>query len=125
MGVSRVVVVGCLPEWTIAQPRVAVRLWRDSHAEPDRTNMYLDLSVARIDSIVRNIVIGAGAVFVSPLEALCDPRGCRLSTDDNSRWPLAWDTTHLTPPGSEYLIGLTADDAFGSAIFPGAPHASN
>ncbi len=123
--VSRVVVVGCLPEWTIAQPKVTVRLWRDSHAAVDRTNKYLDMSTARVDSIIRDTVIGAGAVFVSPMEALCNSRGCRLSTDGNSRWPLAWDNTHLTPPGSEYLIALTANDAFGPAISSRAPHAEN
>jgi hypothetical protein len=125
IGVSRVVVVGCLPEWTIAQPSVAVRLWRDSHAAVDRTNNYLDMSSARVDSIIRDKVIDAGAVFVSPIEALCNARGCRLSTAGTSRWPLAWDNTHLTPPGSEYLIALTANDAFGPAISPPAPQAEN
>ena len=118
-------VIGCLPEWTIAQPRVTVRLWRDSHTAVDRTDKYLDSSLARVDAAIRDTAIAAGAVFVSPMEALCNSRGCRLSTDGNSHWPLAWDNTHLTPSGSEYLIALTADDAFGPGIAQRAPHAAH
>jgi hypothetical protein len=122
IGVSRIVVVGCLPEWTIAQPKVSVRLWRDTRATSDRTYKYLNTSSARVDSEIRDTIIGSGAVFVSPLDALCNERGCLLSTARNPRSPLAWDTAHLTLPGSEYLIDLTADDAFGSVISPPAPH---
>jgi len=124
IGVSRVVVVGCLPEWTIAQPRVTVRLWRDSHTAVDRTDKYLDTSLARVDGTIRDTAIDAGAVFVSPMAALCNSRGCRLSTDGNPRSPLAWDNTHLTPPGSEYLITLMADGAFGQPV-PLGRHAGN
>ncbi len=115
-GVRRVIVMGCLPEWTIAQPKVSLRLWKDTRTTVARTSRYLNPSLPRIDAAVEHSIVGSGAVFVSPLRALCDAQGCRLSVAGDPSVPIAWDVAHLTVPGSEYLIALTASEILGTTL---------
>jgi peptidoglycan/LPS O-acetylase OafA/YrhL len=109
VGVSRVVVIGCLPEWRIAQPKVSISLWRQTGAIVARTNDYLSEDSANVDRAIEEVAISSGALFVSPLQALCDMDGCLLSTVSQGSLPVAWDTAHLTTGGSEYLVGLIGD----------------
>ena len=115
-GVRRVVVAGCLPEWAIAQPKVSLRLWKDTRTTVERTSRYLNPAAARIDAAVEQAIAGSGAVFVSPFQALCNAQGCRLSVAGDPSVPVAWDEAHLTVPGSEYLIALTATEILGATV---------
>jgi peptidoglycan/LPS O-acetylase OafA/YrhL len=113
VGVPRIVVFGNLPVWRTAQPKVSVRLWLQTHALPERTRAYFNTGSARADAEVRAAVAGSGAVFVSPIDELCDERGCLLTTDRDKWTPLAWDAAHLTEAGSVYLITRSAAAIFG------------
>ena len=123
LGVARIVVIGSLPEWSIAQPRVSLCLWRDTGAAVYRSNAYLDAALADVDSAVQSAAIGSGAMFLSPRRALCNASGCLLSTEPQTLSPLAWDTGHLTIPGSELLMGLLSQDITAAAAAAPAPHA--
>jgi len=114
-GVRRVVVFGDLPVWQMPQPRVGVKLWLDTHALPERTHAYFNDTSAQMDRRVRAAVTQAGAVFVSPIETLCDARGCLLTTDPQHWTPLAWDAAHLSEAGSIYLLARTAQQVLGPA----------
>jgi hypothetical protein len=92
---------------------VSVRLWLQTHALPERTRAYYNTGSARADAEVRAAVAGSGAVFVSPIDELCDERGCLLTTDRDKWTPLAWDAAHLTEAGSVYLITRSAAAIFG------------
>jgi peptidoglycan/LPS O-acetylase OafA/YrhL len=117
-GVRRIVVFGDLPVWRMPQPKVGVKLWLDTHALPERTHAYFNDTSAQVDGWVRAAVTQTGAVFVSPIDALCDPRGCLLTTDP-ARWtPLAWDAAHLSEAGSVYLLSRAADQVLGQAVRP-------
>jgi peptidoglycan/LPS O-acetylase OafA/YrhL len=113
VGVRRVVVFGDLPVWQIPQPKIGVKLWLDTHSLPERTHAYFNATSARVDAQVRDAVAQTGAVFVSPIDALCDERGCLLTTDRNRWTPLAWDAAHLTEAGSIYLVSRAADELLG------------
>jgi hypothetical protein len=65
---------------------------------------------------VERSIVGSGAVFVSPLHALCDAQGCRLSVAGDPSVPVAWDVAHLTVSGSDYLIALTASEILGATV---------
>jgi peptidoglycan/LPS O-acetylase OafA/YrhL len=112
-GVNRVVVIGCLPEWRIAQPKVSVSLWRQTGSIVARTNDYLSADSSSVDRTVQQVAVSSGALFVSPLRALCDLDGCLLSAVNQGPLPLAWDTAHLTNGGSEYLMRLIGDQLVG------------
>jgi len=120
-GVRRVVVFGNLPVWQIAQPKVAVKVWLDTHALPERTQAYFNEESRRADARVRAAVANSDAVFVSPISVLCDDSGCLLTTDRTQWTPLAFDSAHLTRAGSIYLVALVAAEIWDGGALPHAP----
>jgi peptidoglycan/LPS O-acetylase OafA/YrhL len=113
LGIGRIVVMGSLPSWKIYQPRVALEIWRRQHVVLDRTRQFLDPAVFQADDFVRAAVRGTGAIFVSPLALLCDPRGCLISTDAHVPTPVAWDNDHLSIAGSSLLANRALKEVLG------------
>jgi peptidoglycan/LPS O-acetylase OafA/YrhL len=113
-GVRRVVVFGSLPVWTIAQPNVAIRIWQETGRVPRTTHSYFDVEATRMDARVGEVIAHTGAVFVSPLQALCDTDGCPLSTTADRAVPVTWDTNHLTAAGSRLLVQRVAARILGA-----------
>jgi peptidoglycan/LPS O-acetylase OafA/YrhL len=111
-GVRRVVVFGNLPVWQFPAPRVGMKLWLEKHVLPQRSIEYLNPDSLLADALVRKVVAGQDVQFVSPIDALCDARGCLLTTNPTSWTPLTLDSSHLTTGGSEYLLGRTATQIF-------------
>jgi peptidoglycan/LPS O-acetylase OafA/YrhL len=111
-GVERVIVFGNVPEWRIYQPRVSLRLWQRSGAVPERSMAYLDMSVPAVNGRIAAAALGAGAIFISPFDLLCNPSGCLLSAGTKTSVPLAWDNAHLTDAGSILLLRLAAADIY-------------
>jgi hypothetical protein len=90
-GVPRIVVFGNLPVWQLPAPRVGMKLWLERHDLPQRSNEYLDTGSLRADDLVRRAITqGQGVEFVSPIDVLCDSRGCLLTTNRTSWIPLRW-----------------------------------
>lgn len=114
-GVARVVVFGNLPVWQIEQPNVGLHIWMESHRLPSRSFAYYDVAAGGMDSLVAATVGATDAVFVSPIDSLCNQSGCLISTDPNVPKPVAWDFAHLTADGSKLLIALNAAKIFGGA----------
>jgi peptidoglycan/LPS O-acetylase OafA/YrhL len=121
-GVPRIVVFGSLPIWQLSAPHVGMKLWLESHSLPQRTNEYLDSDSLRANELVRHVIgEGEGVEFVSPIDTLCDSRGCLLSIDKTSWIPLTLDTSHLTADGSKYLLDHTAGEIFTEDSEPRQP----
>jgi peptidoglycan/LPS O-acetylase OafA/YrhL len=112
-GVPRIVVFGNIPVWQLPAPRVGMKLWVERHDLPQRSQEYLDTDSLRADDLVRHVIAKVqGVEFVSPIDALCDSRGCILTTS-RTRWiPVTLDTSHLTIDGSKYLLDHTAGEIF-------------
>jgi peptidoglycan/LPS O-acetylase OafA/YrhL len=114
LGVKRVVVFGDLPKWTIYQPRVAIKIWLQSHYVADRTYAFFDQSSARTNDVVRAAIAGTQAVFFSPINFFCNDQGCLLSADQQQMLPVAWDDAHLSLPASTMLVDYAAPTIFGT-----------
>ncbi len=113
LGVQRVVVMGHLPTWTTPLPRLLLAQWRDSGAVPDRLLGPLDRQALVADTQLRRALVGSGAVFISPYDALCNAQGCRtMERRGGLLMPLALDESHLTADGSALLVGLSHDRLF-------------
>lgn len=106
-GIKRVVVFGNLPVWDIYQPKVAVKIWQTSGTLPQRTHMFLAKDLIKANTLVEHTIAQTDAVFVAPLDYLCDAEGCLLSASTVATVPVAWDAAHLTPEGSQLLIDST------------------
>lgn len=124
IGVRRVVVIGCLPEWSIAQPKVSVRLWHDTGHTVVRDLTFLNPTLAGLDERVRTAALGADATFVAPMTALCNVQGCLLTSNANGA-PIAWDTAHLTATGSDYVVDSLAAEIFGVQPVKSTEHTLN
>ena len=111
-GVERVIVFGSVPTWTINQPRVALRLWQRSRTVPERTLAYVDSTARAVNGRIAPAALGGGAVYISPLDLLCNPSGCLLSADTKNSVPIEWDNSHLTDAGSDLLLRLAAADIY-------------
>jgi hypothetical protein len=66
----------------------------------------------QLDSELRERSRLAGAIYVSPMETMCNGEGCVTRVGDDPKDIVAWDGTHLTVAGSIYLV-----DHFPSAVF--------
>ncbi len=107
-GVQDIVVVGPLPHWHVAPPRILLRAWGASQDLPDRNAADLDTRDFYLDSELESLALSLGAVYVSPMKSLCNPLGCLLSLREGGQLhATAFDQTHLTATGSRWLIKNT------------------
>lgn len=105
IGVQRVVVFGHVPTWTIPQPSVLMRQWRETGSVPERTYAYIKPASLDYDKLIERAVTGTGAVFVSPIGLLCNASGCQVSTNERGVFhAMTNDDCHLTARGSEILV---------------------
>lgn len=118
VGVERVVVLGPLPMW---QPNLPAAVLAEAMkgmavTPPEKISKGLYENAFDMTPRLRARTLAAGAEFVSPLEALCEGRDCRIWADPAARDVLmAYDDAHLTPQGSLVAAGLLADRIFGVA----------
>jgi hypothetical protein len=113
LGVRRIVVMGHLPTWTTPLPRMLLTTWRQSHAIPERSLVALDPRAVAADRAVREVLLGTGATFISPIEALCNAAGCLVTqTRGGVAYPMAHDESHLTVDGSAALIRRSPQQIF-------------
>lgn len=108
-GVQDIVVVGPLPHWHVAPPRILLRAWGASDALPDRNAAALDTRGIEADPRVEGLALARGAAYVSPMKALCNPLGCLVSLQERGQLQAtAFDQSHLTAAGSRWLIRKAA-----------------
>ena len=105
LGVPRIIVIGHLPTWTAPLPRVLLTAWRQSDVVPERSLLALDARAVTADRAVRLALEGTGALFISPIDALCNAAGCLVTHMRNGvAYPMAHDESHLTADGSAALV---------------------
>jgi hypothetical protein len=108
LGTPRVVLIGPVISF---RERVAAVLARQSGDErvPERIPSTRLERLRQVDSELRALAAGAGAEYVSPLDLVCDERGCLVAPGGKASEILVFDQSHLTPAGSKYLVdGLLA-----------------
>lgn len=105
-GVKRVVIIGLVPSWrgrSLPQNLVDYYMKDPSHPLlPARTKFRLFPSGDQNDKL-KAIAGRLKVQFISPLDLMCDPAGCLARVGDSPSDLTAFDTGHLTVPGSIYL----------------------
>lgn len=103
-GVADIIVVGPLPQWRVAPPRILLKLWAQGRPLPERSPAVVDDGALDLDRTLRTAARTAGARYVSPLDALCNAQGCVVSFQSDGRThAIAFDDSHLTAAGSRLL----------------------
>jgi peptidoglycan/LPS O-acetylase OafA/YrhL len=101
LGVERVVVVGTLPVWRAAQPRLLLSAWQLTGEVPYRLAGALVPHPLALDSLVADQALFAGAEFISVYDLLCNRNGCKTTRlRDGQLHAMAHDEAHLTTDGS-------------------------
>jgi peptidoglycan/LPS O-acetylase OafA/YrhL len=111
--VAKRVVVGPSPEWDRGLPQILVENYRAHPAAPIPVRMMTHLlpDPGRAEPGLAAATRLANAVYVSPLEALCNPSGClTLVPGLDPVVPVIGDADHLTPAGSELLVQMLRND---------------
>jgi len=116
LGVKRVLVVGQFPIWHAKVPQLRARNYRfaalglgaQESADIERDKTFLKGSVFATDEMLRQVVAGTGAEFVSPLRTLCNGEGCLLVVPDTNGLPIYWDDNHFTRSGAIYFVDHNA-----------------
>ena len=101
-GVSNVILMGQLPTFLDNQTSIGAKVFVKGMV--DRTYKGFDPQSLEHDAYARATALSAGVGFVSPIQLLCDPTGCLISTSREALRPVAWDFGHLTEWGSQLLI---------------------
>jgi peptidoglycan/LPS O-acetylase OafA/YrhL len=105
-GVARVYLLGSLPQFPPTLPeRLAARKATLNRASS--TPVVL-ASLREIDGKLTRIAGANDARFVSLVDLLCETDQCDavVPNEDRGFAPLAWDSSHLTRAGSDFLAGL-------------------
>lgn len=106
-GVRRIVVAGHLPTFKGGKPSIARNFFVAGKA--DRTYVGFNKEIVEADQRIAGVARQAGVGYFSPLELLCNDQGCLISTSPDRFVPLAWDSSHLTAAGADYLVRRALD----------------
>jgi hypothetical protein len=100
---AEVIVVGPVPQWNPSLPVFLLRRRINLDGEHFVTNPALG-ELRLMDQTLREQSIRHGAVYLSPLQALCTESKCVATVAErNAVVPIAWDEAHLTEAGSIFL----------------------
>ncbi|GGY96711.1 acyltransferase family protein [Novosphingobium colocasiae] len=106
-GIDRIYVLGSLPQFAPSLPErlIAAGIGLDRAASAPVPVAGL----ADIDTAIARAATAQHAQFVSLLDLLCGSGRCAAVVPDGAGFaPLAWDSSHLTSAGSDYLAARLA-----------------
>lgn len=106
IGVPNIYLVGPVPVWENNLPK-QIFLFCKKNAScniPVRMQMGLVPSVFELDRLMAQFAIQENVRYLSPINVLCDERGCLIRTGDAGNTITTWDSEHLTDAGSRYLV---------------------
>ncbi|CCD92687.1 putative Acyltransferase, group 3; O-antigen acetylase [Bradyrhizobium sp. ORS 375] len=118
-GVQRIIIVGLVPSWrgrSLPQNLVDYYLKDPTHPLlPERTTFRLFPSQDQNEKL-KSIAARLKVEFISPLDIMCNQSGCLTRVGDAPGDLTAFDTGHLTVPGSTYLARAMKSQIFKNGI---------
>jgi hypothetical protein len=120
-GARHVLVVGPLPLWSVDLNQIIARKYWDR--PPDRVSDGLLPSQFEADAVMkRRHRLEGRYELVSPIDRLCDARGCiAFVGPDRFDDLITFDTGHMTPAGSNWLGRTVLAPAVRRLLFPEGP----
>lgn len=105
-GVGQVVVIGPVPNWRPALPKVLydIYLKDEFHRIPTALRTDLNDSIATLDARLAQTLKEAGVAYFSPMQVLCDEGACLTRLGDKADELVAWDYGHLTTKASSHVM---------------------
>jgi hypothetical protein len=99
-GVTKIVVIGSAPFWANDVPILLLNEFRRNRTGRFPTRLSRNLLTSQDDTVLKAAAEKSGAFYVSLVDALCDQRSCLVSTGQDWKDVLTYDTAHFTEHGS-------------------------
>jgi hypothetical protein len=105
MGVSRILLVGPVPQWTTDLYKIIARRYWSSI--PRKLSAHLDANIRNTDELLKRAYRSAPDIsYLSVMDKLCDTQGCIAYLGEDPRNDIVtFDYGHLTPAASAYVGG--------------------
>jgi peptidoglycan/LPS O-acetylase OafA/YrhL len=116
-GVGRVLVVGPVPVWRGGLPECLQQYYVRHGIVPFRMKHGAVL-FSDLDRDLRERSSIAGASYVSPIDLMCDEKGCVTRVGERADDVITWDNVHLTIAGAVYLVGRFPQTLFSHLLIP-------
>lgn len=106
LGVPHITVIGPVPHWKGSLPQQLLIYYKEHLDEPLPTRMREGAvaSTGQIDVLLAQLCDKLGVEYLSPYKLLADKDGFITRLGDGADNIVAWDYSHLTVAGSEYLV---------------------
>ncbi len=100
-----VILLGQFPSYEASQADIGRRVFVSE--EVTHTKVLLKNEIFAADDLIRNLSKINNIMFVSPLDSLCNSRGCQISASDKEYIPMGYDSLHMTPLGAKVFFEKT------------------
>ena len=106
IGVKYIYLIGPLPQWSDHVPSLIYRRYKSDPLRqiPERMSYGLKSDFEKIDTQLRTIALREEIQYLSPRSLLCNAQGCLVLVGDLKKNYIAFDTTHLTIDGANFLV---------------------
>lgn len=101
-GVKTVYIIGPVPVWKDTLPKLIEKNGEKAIPYLNFSNI-VDLSIAT-DRKMQIEFKNSDTKYVSLISFMCNKKGCETVPVGENAAPMQWDVSHLTEPGSEYVI---------------------
>lgn len=116
LGISNIFIMGPPPRWDGGEPRAAFDYYTHdpSHRTlPVRSDFRINDEWYRYQRTFREIVATLGVDYISAWDAFCEAKQCKTRVGSDPADLIAYDETHLTISGANYLARSIAACLFG------------
>ncbi len=105
--ITKIVLLGPDPVWNKELPRIIFSYYRKEHSIPPLRMKSNNAVIAhKLDVAMRDFAKLQNIQYISSLDILCDQEGCLTRTDNDSVNIMTMDSSHLTPQGASYEVGI-------------------
>ena len=107
IGIKNIDLIGPVPLWrSEGLPRLLYLHYEKfiPHVIPYKMDYGLDPIFLTVDASMRQKALDLGINYISPKSYLCDQDGCITRLGDTSASIIAFDKSHLTKSGSQFLV---------------------
>ena len=102
LGAAKVIIVGQFPLFEASQADIGRRVFLPGEAP--YTTWLLNEEIFEADETIKKFSQENDVGFLSPLDFLCNDRGCQISASTEKYIPMAYDSLHMTPLGAHVLF---------------------
>jgi len=106
MGINDIDLIGSPPTWNASLPRLVYMYYQSviPHHIPKYMKFGLNSDYLELDSKINHLAKKLNVNYISLRDILCNEKGCSIFTGKTADELTTWDTIHLTPKTSQFVV---------------------